>query len=126
MTNEYYGATRDAENTINSLLGLPANGDEQDWEFELADPSKIDRMIEVLAHEQLDLECKSALALLLISSIQDAEELGMLRADQMRGVTELLLKDGNLLSRMHFYWIELKKSRNVELLDDLITGQIEQ
>ena len=108
MTNEYYGATRDAENTINSLLGLPANGDEQDWEFELADPSKIDRMIEVLAHEQLDLECKSALALLLISSIQDAEELGMLRADQMRGVTELLLKDGNLLSRMHFYWIELK------------------
>ncbi|MBK9946228.1 MAG: hypothetical protein IPP12_03450 [Nitrospira sp.] len=126
MSNKFYGVTREAEKTINLLLNLPASGDEQDWEIELADPSKIDQMLDAFESEGLNFECKSALALLLISSIQDAEEAGALSADQIRRTMQLLSKDGEVLSRMRFYWIELKMASKVRLLDNITSGKTEK
>jgi len=126
MPNEFYGPTKESEKKINLLLRLPASGDEQDWEFELADLSKIDQMIEVFISENLDLEAKSALAVLLISSMQDADEAGVLREDQIRRAKLLLSENGDVLSRMRFYWIKLKIANNLKLLENITSGTIEK
>lgn len=56
--NVYKYPTPEAVRTINEVFDLPAHGQEQDWGIELA----------VLAEKNLDVECRSALALLVLFS----------------------------------------------------------
>ena len=121
MSNKFYGPKAEAEKVINQLLALPATGNEQDWEFELADPARIDEMLNTFESKELDLESKSALALLILSSIEEADEAGTLQRTQVMRTNHLFVSDDTVRSRMLFYWIDLGKATNIELMKEILS-----
>ncbi|MDD5113086.1 MAG: hypothetical protein PHC94_03645 [Methylobacter sp.] len=121
MSIKFYGPTAGAEAIINQLLKLPATGKEQDWEFEFANPTKIEEMLDVFTSKELDLESKSALALLIISSMEEAEEAGTLDSALIFRATQLIAINDEVRNRMYFYWIELGRANNVVLVKKLIS-----
>lgn len=76
MDRAYYGPTAMAKRALNRLLDLPATGQEQDWEIELADPSKVSAMLQLLRRGTLDLEAQTALGLLVLYSLEEAAASG--------------------------------------------------
>jgi hypothetical protein len=115
MTAEYYGASRDAQIEINHLLGLPAQGGEQDWEIEFADPSKIRSMLDALEQDGLGVDAKSALCLLIISSLEEARSLGSDDEGLLQRASRLIKLDPVVLERMTFYWVDLGRAEHLEL-----------
>lgn len=111
MTVEFYGPTVRAVAEINKLLGLHATGREQDWEFEFADPTRIQEMLNLLEHENIDDECRSALALLMIASMEEATALEP--RDEARAASWFSLNE-RVRKQMHFYWIDLDRTANAE------------
>lgn len=120
MTYEFYGPKKDAELAINKLLSLPATGNEQDWEYELSDASKIDQMLDLLGSSALDMDQAGALALLLISSIQDAERQGVLSDSHVLMASALLANNDLVRERMKFYWLGLERADNTSLVRRII------
>ena len=120
MTLDYYGPTAEAEIAVNRLLQLQATGNEQDWEFECAEPTKINEMLELFTTKELDLECKSALALLIISSLEQAAENGKVDEVQVVRITQLLENNEIIRSRMFFYWILCCKAINISLVKRIL------
>lgn len=120
MSDEFYGPRKDAEGVINRLLGLPATFREQDWEFELADPARINDMLDMLESVDIDLECVSALALLTISSMEEASALGLLEGAQIRRAAKIFEGRGDVRERMRYYWIGLKRANNEDLIRKII------
>jgi len=108
MKDHFYGPTRNAVATINHLLALPATGDEQDWEIELADPRKLDDMFELFAKGSLGFEERSAVALLLTHTVDELEDDDEDTSDLVPRLRSLLASDGEVLHRMRFYWSHLQ------------------
>ena len=104
MGDVYYGPTKDACEAVNALLDLPATGREQDWEIELADPAKLNRMLELLGNETLGLEERSALGLLVLHTLGEmAADVGVSSEDVSRVRWHLGL-DKVVLERMRSHW----------------------
>jgi hypothetical protein len=120
MISEFYGPKAEAEVKVNELLKLPATGKEQDWEYELADPKRIDEMFSVYKLKDLNVDCKCAIALLTISSMQEADELGILSETQIQQASELFVNNKIVLERMAFYWIKLGKASNLDLIKRIL------
>lgn len=120
MSRDFYGPKADAESVINKLLNLAATGKEQDWEFELADPARIDEMLDALESNDIDFECKSALALLVISSMEEAYEAGMLDDEQVRRAYKFFVNSNDVRERMYYYWLELGRANDVDLIIRII------
>ncbi|ROQ28724.1 hypothetical protein [Gallaecimonas pentaromativorans] len=121
MSREFYGPTANAEIFINRLLGLPATGKEQDWEFELADPKKIDEILNALESKGLDFELQSALSLLLISSIEEASDLDIINDVQLDRARKFFFDNTEVRERMSFYWLELDRAADKTLVRRLIS-----
>jgi hypothetical protein len=114
MQDDYFGPTPAARAKVNSLLALPATGDEQDWEIELVDPTKIHEMLKLLADNSLSLEERSAVALLLthtVDELHDDDEDTSELASRLRAV---LRSDAGVLHRMRFYWSHLQASEAIQ------------
>lgn len=109
MTDEFYGASLSAQRRINRLLNLNVSSREQDWEFELADPSRVDDMLDVASETILTLDEKSALALLLLASIDGRGDLTPLQIQRTR---EFVCHDQSLRARMLFFWRERPANHN--------------
>ncbi len=62
--------TKDSIDFLNSKLRLPATGDEQDWDIELADKNRIEEFVDYLTTESLTDEQKFALMALIIASYE--------------------------------------------------------
>ena len=122
MKREFYGATVDAQRSVNDLLSLPATGKEQDWEFELADPTRIDDMLKVAKTEKLNYEQRCALYLLLIASMAERNEAGNLEGDLIDKAHSLLNHDPDVQGAMIFYWVEQKRSLDDELMRRILIG----
>lgn len=120
MGNEFYGSTKEAESFVNQLLSLPATGAEQDWEFEFADPSRIREMIDALMIGDLDIEQMSALALLLISSIQESEGIDY---TALARAAQAVASNSDVLDRMYFYWVTLGRAGDKELMKRLMPSK---
>jgi len=120
MSREFYGPKADAESTINQLLSLPATGREQDWEVELADPGRINEMLDALEYKDMNFESQSALALLVISSMEEANVAGTLGDVQVRRASQLLASRNDVRERMCFYWIELGRANDIHLVKRII------
>lgn len=89
---------------VNTLLRLPADGREQDWEIELADGARLAEFLDAFENAALDLEGRSALALLILFSITYAEaDVGHDELDRVRGA---IRGDPTILHRMRSYWSE--------------------
>lgn len=119
MPHEFYGATMCAILKVNKLLDLPATGKEQDWEFEFASPGRIREILNLLMHSDLDDECQSALALLMIASIEDA---GAMDASDREDAIKWFSSHEKVRGQMHFYWIKLNRSDKPKIISELLSG----
>jgi hypothetical protein len=99
----YQFPARDAVETLNSLLKLPASGMEQDWEIEMADGNRLAEFLAVFGSANLDLECRSALGLLMLFSITYADD-APVSADLLASVRWAIRKDREVYERMLSYW----------------------
>jgi hypothetical protein len=97
----YYGPTRGAREAINALLGLDASANQLEWEAEMSDPAKLERLTEALGDHSLDKETRSAIALLLLDV---AERLGTERLARIRWH---LRRDGEVQARMRYFWTHM-------------------
>src|SRR5436190_24284599 len=73
MEEPYHWPDTSAIRTLNTLLKLPATGREQDWEIEMADIGRLPQMLALMNSGTLDLECRSALALLMLHALDVAD-----------------------------------------------------
>ena len=123
MTAEYYGPTVKAAQEASRLLALDSNGQEQDWEIELADPNKIDGMLDVLEMQQFSQDVKAALCLLVLASFESGFNVGDVDASRMRRATDFLFKDVVVLAQMRFYWLGLGLTDHVNLMKKLLSAK---
>jgi hypothetical protein len=63
--------TRESTAKLTLMLGLSATGREQDWDLELADPSRIDEFVALYQQAQLSLTDRAALMALVLASTDD-------------------------------------------------------
>jgi hypothetical protein len=101
----YLWPSPDAVQTINALFDLPAHGREQDWENELAHGTRLGEFLAVLSQRTLDVDCRSALALLVLHSFTyaDAAEPVAEMAVLARGIIHA---DTEVHQRMLSHWSE--------------------
>jgi hypothetical protein len=97
----YYGPTRGAREAINVLLGLDASANQPEWEAEIVDPAKLERLVDALGESSMDTETRSAIALLLLDG---AERLGTERLAQIRWQ---LRRDAEVQARMRYFWTHM-------------------
>lgn len=57
---------------LNTALLLPATGQEQDWEVELADKTRIAEFLDFHEGNDLSEPCRTALMALILSSFEEA------------------------------------------------------
>ncbi|HYC96373.1 hypothetical protein [Brevundimonas sp.] len=87
---------------VNELLRLPVRGTEQDWEIELADGARTSGFLQAFESGVLDLEGRSALALLILFSITYSEvDIGH---EDLERVRRAIRGDPTVLQRMQSYW----------------------
>jgi len=77
--------TGDASEKLEKLLRLPATGEEQDWEIELADPNRLDEFIRVFSEGEYNQEERFAFGALIVSSFD-----GLLRCNRSKKQRENL------------------------------------
>ncbi len=121
MTREFYGATAEAELVISRLLSLPISRPSQDWELEFADPHRIDEMLNFTSTVELSYDEKCALAMLVIASIEDAVDLGLVDRNLIERVKAFLKQDENVHEAMKFFWTELRQSLQEEVISGLLS-----
>lgn len=96
--------TKDSMDKLTSLLALPATGAEQDWEVELANPTRIDEFVAAYPLASLSSSDRFALMALILASVDEflAEE------DKLPGawvrICEVLNKESSLHEPSVSYW----------------------
>lgn len=122
MAREFYGATVQAQHSINKILSLPASGREQDWEFEMADPGRIEEILSAMSRVALSYDEKCALALLAIASIEESIEEGGIDNDLVEKAKATFSQDASIRDAMFFYWIEQDRVSTEEIVQDILTA----
>lgn len=85
---------RKAVDLISQKLKLPVTGTEQDWDIELADPTRIDEFITLFKQDSsLDNEQKYTLMALILASYEDALQEGNPLNDTWEYVKKTLKND---------------------------------
>jgi len=114
MSAEYYGVGPEIRAAVERLLNLRklSSSEEQDWEFLLGDPARIDEIVDLLERRDLDIEMRSAVAQLLISSIDDAESDGVLSFDSVERASFYFATDPEVYERMVFFWLSEGRGRH--------------
>ncbi|MEX1116424.1 MAG: hypothetical protein WEB53_14330 [Akkermansiaceae bacterium] len=120
--SKYYGPAAADEQEVNRLLALTASGREQDWEIELADPEKLDKMMYLLESHQLTEHVKTALCLLMLSSFDAELDSGEVNADRVHRAADLLRQDAYVLERMRFYWLDLQRANHMDAMKELLSS----
>lgn len=111
MSAEYYAAGPEARAVVNRLLDLPPEPT-QDWEFILADPARIEEMLDLIARRELGLEPRSALAQLLVASIDAAESDEVLSSASVLRAEAYFATDPEVRERMVFFWLNERRGRH--------------
>jgi hypothetical protein len=100
----YYGPSRRACAVLNALFGLASECRQPDWESELAAPDKRERAVELLSDESVDVEARSAIALLLLETLERAAIESCADAELVTRVRWQLRRDPRVQSRMRYWW----------------------
>lgn len=85
-------------------LLLPATGEEQDWDIELADPSRVDEFLCYLESHDLSEDARFALMALIIASLDDLSYEGDLDAELVKRTVALLEAGRPLYDDLILYW----------------------
>lgn len=108
---------------VDELLKLPATGREQDWEYEFSD---VQRIPEILVHLELggrDAACEDALSLLLLASIDEAEQAELLTETYADRTSKWFKANPETQEKMIFYWVILQKANKPELLRRMLGAE---
>jgi hypothetical protein len=89
---------------LESLLALPASGHEQDWEVELADPSRVGEFLEVYETAPLTADDKVALMALILASVDRYLGVEGRAPEEWTRIAVLLTDDHALHRETTSYW----------------------
>ena len=104
-----------AVEAISQKLNLSVTGSEQDWDIELADPTRINEFLTVFKQDSsLDSEQKYTLMALILASYEDALQEGKPLVDNWEYIKETL-KDDLTYSDLVDYWSLPTDSNEVNL-----------
>jgi hypothetical protein len=87
----------------------------------LADPAKIDRMLDALESEPLDIDDRTALCLVITWSFEEAFEQGEENLEQMSRASGLIRDDRTVFERIRFYWTTWGFTYESSLLKELLS-----
>lgn len=90
---------------LNEQLSLPATGGEQDWEVELADPTRIGEFLAFYARADLASDDKAALMSLMLASVDRYLETESGPPEQWKDIVALLLDDEPVHREAIDYWL---------------------
>jgi hypothetical protein len=100
--NKYHWPSSAGVAAVNELLRLPAHGQEQDWEIELSDGARLSEFLDAFEGKALDLEGRSALALLILFSLTYSE--AEVLPELLERTRCAIQGDATILHRMRSYW----------------------
>jgi hypothetical protein len=89
---------------LTAMLRLPATGAEQDWEIELADPSRVDEFVALFGRTELDAEDRTALMALVLGSANAFVEKEGEPPATWATISNLLAKERELHADTLSYW----------------------
>ena len=108
-----YVLNQDAIKRLNRMLNLPALGNEQDWEFELADSDRIEEFLDLIKFAALTVEEKVALLALILSSAEDATNKDQNIDKYLGDLVSIISKDKNIFSEVLDYWASVGSNESV-------------
>jgi hypothetical protein len=100
----YYGPTRDARETINSILELPSGACQADWNAALRARHNLDRLVDALGEPSVDAEARSAIALVLLEHV----ERSAMQTELVGRIRWQLRNDARVQSRMRYWWTHME------------------
>ena len=106
----YYGPTRAARAVINAILGLPSAAGQQEEQDALRRDGGLQLAIDALDDASLDIEGRSALALLLLDAIERMANYGPVRAELLSRIRWQLRQHPQVQSRMRYFWTHMDAS----------------
>jgi hypothetical protein len=95
---------RTAINQLNSRLNLPATGNEQDWEIELANPNRLNDFIDFFESKELNNNEKLALMALLLASYEEGISNRIVSTILWNNIEKLIVKDKEIYQDLLEYW----------------------
>ncbi|NOU87515.1 hypothetical protein GC102_17235 [Paenibacillus sp. LMG 31460] len=105
MENYPKYVTREAIESLVKKLSLPEPGPfTQDWEYEVADVTRINEFLSFYENSSFNEEERFALMIVIIESLNDAIEKGDVDESILRKAKELLLKDKAIHTNTIIYW----------------------
>lgn len=97
--------TKEAVESLIKKLNLPGlDAYSQDWEFEAADPLRVDEFISSYENNTLNKEEKFALMALIISSFNDALEKGKANNQSWNKIRNYLINEYYIHKNTILYW----------------------
>lgn len=96
--------TAAARVSLASRLRLPYHPAMQDWEWEVADPARLDELLAAYSSGGLSADERFALMEMLIQCVEDAELPAVGASPQWRAVAALLIADPTLHASSVRYW----------------------
>lgn len=110
----------DAIAFLNRSLDLPARGDEQDWEIELADKSRVAEFLDFYETNELTREQQFALMSLVLASLDDLATASPLDQSLWQRIALLITRDRKLFKYLVEYWASLDKADDKFAISHLV------
>lgn len=96
---------KEAIESLNEKLSLPATGIEQDWEVEFADSNRVHEFISYYKNHSLPADEKKALMSLILASYDDfLNEIDSNTGQFWNDIRQTIESDYDLLSELLDYW----------------------
>ena len=96
--------TKQSIDKLTALLALPATGQEQDWEIELADKDRISDFLMAHKRAALSSDDKVALMALLLASVDRHIEATSRPPKEWTEIAEILIQERGLHQETVAYW----------------------
>ena len=96
--------TKEAMAALNQALRLPATGQEQDWDIELADPDRVGEFVAYFERHALSEGEKHALMALILSSLEDLSNKKEVSTELWDRIKRLLQADQDLYADLVKQW----------------------
>lgn len=99
---------------LNKILSLPAKGDEQDWDIELADKNRIEQFLDVFEKSGLNLDEQYALMALIIASYNSLLDDGLFHTNTWNRIVRNIHPNADLKKQIKSYWGQEKNDATCE------------
>ena len=109
----YYGPSPEARAEVNAILGLHTAAGQMEWRAELKKSGRVEQALGAIGDPVLDLETRSAFALLLLDAVDRMAAYGKVPTELLGRIRWHLRQDARVRSRMRYFWTHMEGSRAV-------------